>query len=321
MGPTGRVGLTAGISPPRLQVARYDARLCVEPCDVHPWQELYGGEIRADVLVEIVGPGSDEPMEFALYRLLAVESVQTDGGRPLRFEEQARLDPWNPRRQVNCVRVRPPRKGFGSTVRFRYSGPVCGYTEVWPYARDHISTEYTLLRPECLWYPVPLGDLGRIPAGFCYSLEVQVPQPLVAICAGQLKATREEPNGWRSYLWEMARPTWKMAVAAAQFTERQVDDLPVAIYTSTVDAASVEIVADVVGRVVDWATGWLDELPGGTEGLKLVEVPPRWGSEASPGLVLQTRDSFPSAAGDAREWANAGMSAVAHELLHLWGIP
>lgn len=302
------------------RITAYDAHVEVLPCPVHPWQELFGGDIRADISMEFDAAGREEPAEFALYRLLVVESAQTDQGGPLAFQQSVIADPHNPRRQANRVRVTPPPGGFGKSLRLRYRGPVCGYAEASAYVRDHISSEYTLLRLDCLWYPILLGDLGRIPADFTYQLTAVVPRPLVAVCAGRMHSVADEPDGRRRYVWQMTQPTWRMTVAAAAFEEHQVPGVPVTLYTAAAGAESVGAVVTAIRHTTEWAERWLGGLPSESACIRVVEIPERWGSEAGPGLILLTRDSF-AAGSDREEALRDCLVRVGHELLHLWGVP
>jgi hypothetical protein len=309
------------VSSSKVAVTSYDAHVQILPCATHSWQELYGGEIRVTMSVALNIHGSAKPLEFALYRLLDVASVQGETGRSLCFEQSVTTDPFNPRRQINRVRIIPPAGGFGPSVRLRYRGPVCGYAEVWPYVRDHVSLEYTLLRLECLWYPVLLDHLGSIPPGFQYRLEVEVPQPLVAVCAGDLEMGTAARAGQPIYVYQMHRPTWKMTVAAGLFQERKIPGMPIALHTSTVGAANAEAMVSVLEKVAAWATNWLGPLQFEQEALRVVEIPARWGSEAGPGLVLLSRDGFPDEVDASNQWVHGCLLTAGHELLHLWGVP
>jgi hypothetical protein len=303
----------------------YAIALTIKPEAMHPAYKFYGGTIEVDCTVTVENRSSApiDAVPFLLYRLLSVEQVRDASGQALSFTQDVVPRQDIPRQQINAVQVslaHPLPAQASTQIRLTYSGPVCGYPEVWPYVQDHVSTGYTLLRRDVLWFPVvarPTGDTWR--DAFNFDLSITVPQgDLVAVANGQTCETSIETEGTR-YRWRTTEPdsSPRLTVACAPFQRAQIAP-HVALYYPAEDEIGAQVVAKAMNRARKCCTDWFGPLP--SRSLNVVEIPNGYGSEASAYLILQTADAFKATSlDDARAYRRA-LSRAGHEMIHLWGV-
>ncbi len=303
----------------------YDIAVTIEPEEVHPAHTLYGGTIDVDCTVTLEN-STKEPIDsvpFMLYRLLEAEKVTDASGRPLAFRQTIVALEKEPRQQVNCVvatLATPLPAGGTAVLRIEYNGPICGYPEVFPYVRDHVSREFTLLRTDVLWFPVvgcPVRGWPDYPTDFRVS--VAVPADMTAVANGDLVGSTSEGSRvcfeWRS---TQPDPYGRITVACAPF--RQMAIAPyVSLYHLPGHEVEGEVVAKAVKRTLALGRAWLGLLP--VSRLKFLEVPPGYGSEASPGVVMLAPDGFKAQGPDDPLAYRIALALVGHETIHQWNVP
>jgi hypothetical protein len=308
----------------------YDLSLAIVPEAMHPAYTLYGGTIQVDCTATIenrtTAPVRTVPL--LLYRLLHVDEVSDASGAALPFSQAVVALSDLRRMQVNTVEVSllaALPAGASTRLRLRYGGPVCGYTEVYPYVHDHVSERYTLLRREVLWFPVVARSLdGCWRDASTFDLVVHVPrsdaaarEPWIAITNGQCCEVKSGPEGLR-YRWHTTEAQGRLTVACAPF--RQADISPdVSLYYLPEDEVGAQVVARAMVRTRELCTAWFGLMPA--RSLRIVEIPGGWGSEASATLILQTGEAFQAKGSDDADAYRRALSRAGHELIHLWGVP
>jgi hypothetical protein len=274
------------------------------------------GWARYEIANRSTTPATTVP--FNVGRLMDVGAVEGAEGHPLGFIQDVAVFSDSPRRQVNHVVVSLPRPlapGASTALTIHYGGYLVGYTETGSlYIQDRVDEAFTILREDAFAWPV-LGTLSarRNRAAprpdFPFIARIAVPERFTVASGGRLLDQRTE-DGRTTFTYE--------SVAPAPFL-----NLPVAEY-AVVRGGSVRVYyfpADSVGarRVLDGVTSglalldrWFGPL-GATPELAVMEIPEMWGSQASlTGGIIQTADAFREA---------GHMSALYHELTHLWNAP
>ncbi len=245
-------------------------------------------------------------LSLLFYRLHSVSNVSVDGvgARAVsRLTGLAGLE----RHQVNAVVVEfpePLKPGASCEVSLRYAGVTAGAREVWPYMWDSVTRDYTLLRPDIIWYPVA-------------ATPDQASQQLAYWQPKHFDVTVHVPDGYMAaapnlVAWENGVARFRTAVPRERF------DLAVAPF-SRLDGGGVSVYhlaenAPWGSSVITWANaavrGLTDRLgPRSADNLAIVQIPMGWGSQSSPGFILQQ-----AAAPD--DWYAA--AEVVHEVSHFW---
>ncbi len=278
------------------------------------------GSLAGWALYEIANLSSAGVAEipFNLGRLMTVHAARGPEGDTLGFTQDVAVFIDSPRRQVNHVVVTLPRPlapGAAVLLRLDYGGYLVGYTETGSlYIQDRVDEAFSILREDAFAWPT-VGTLSRRTnrvaprPDFAFTARVTVPETYTVASGGRLVEERTE-DGQTTFVYESTAP--------APFL-----NLPVAKY-GIMQRAGVRVYhfpSDSVGalRVLEGATKGLGLLerwfgPLGTvPDLAVMEIPDRWGSQASlTGGIIQTADAFRDA---------GRMAGLYHELTHLWNAP
>ncbi len=270
------------------------------------------GRIRCTCTLELAAGADPIPgVQFVLYRLLRV-SAATDGPYPrLPFRQRVHAVDGLPDMQVNAVEVELPAPiapGERRTLRLTYEGPLAGYREVMPYVHDSVQRDVAVLRPEVLWYPVP-GVAGpdivrRAYRTAPFEAVVRGPEGWWAAMAG---ARREEPEAGAMAHFRGEEWSDGFFLVAGRYGERAAGEDFVAHHLPGHEAWA-ETAAEAARFAMATLTNWLGPRAATGKRLDLVEIPEHWGSQSTPGLILEIyRD-------DPRHL----FMEVVHEISHQW---
>ncbi len=305
----------------------YDVAVKLLPTDADPDHCLTnGGGIEASVRVLLCNLGEQPAAECSLllYRLLHVSSVEV-ADAPVRFSQQligfAEEREW----QVNQVKIRLPvplLPGEEVSIKLAYSGPVCGYREVMRYAADHVASNYTLLRMDVLWYPIPsearLEDFfACLRAYYSYSLAVNAPAELTVIAGGAANVSEAE-DGRRVTTFKSLQPSRRMDFAAGEFIVLSAG-AGVEVVAFPEHRIGARLLASWLDRLIAAASEWLGPWPAAR--MTIMELPEGWGGEATTGLITLGPSAFSAEAAHDPEQLWKMLSWAGHELLHTWGPP
>ncbi|GEM_PF-5457104 len=306
----------------------YDLHLDLYPEEVGREDALYGGTLRARCRLRLAnrGPSAATTIPFLLYRLLEIHEVRWNGQRIEWTERVAKVDGL-PRWQVLVVEIslsmalEPDQQGV---LEVDYSGPVCGYREVFPYAHDRIDPRFTLLRrDEVLFVPLPgypsLELFRRIPdERFTFTLRATTERDLVVVTAG--KGQHERVEGSVVHRWESHRPDWRLDVAIGDYVQAKSEDWPgVTVYHFAGDQQGAALCLQAGADAYRVLGSRLGKVPCS---LNVIAVPDGYGGQATETHLLVERSNFQMGKKEATHHAYARvLGPLAHEIAHLWSIP
>jgi hypothetical protein len=190
-----------------------------------------------------------------------------------------------------------------------------------PYAHDHVSEAYTLLRREVLWFPVIGRSFDEAWRDACtFDLAVTAPSEasegvLTVLTNGQ-PGKVERAAGSHTTHWRSTAPARRLTVVCAPLRQAVISE-DVSLHYLAQDEVGAQIVARAMRRTRELCTDWFGPLP--ERRLRVVEIPRGWGSEAEPTLILQTGDAFRAEGPDDPDAYRRALSQAGHELIHLWG--
>jgi hypothetical protein len=252
-----------------------------------------------------------------LYRLMEVSAVTDGSGQALPFTQNVRIfEDWR-ELQVNHIRVRlgaPLEPGQEATLRIIYGGPLLGYSEAMRYVKDHVGLDLTLIRTDSLAYPqiaVPSWKTNRA-AGlkeFDFTVSLTVPAQLVVANSGEL-LSKTEKDGRATYVYRSKVPSWRIDLAAADYTLIEGASGRFRVYAFPADAEGGRRLLGSLTAALDLYARWfgpLEVFPG----LSVIEVPDGYGSQADAAAVIQEAGAFKDP---------AGRYTFYHELSHLWNV-
>ena len=298
-----------------IDVTRFDLHVEIVPHWLGATMPDAPGHIRCTSIMEVRGAAAEPARSapFALYRLLSVSAATDESGAPLTVRQNLRqVEGW-PAMHVNAISVdfpEPVAQGDRQTLRLVYEGPLVGYREVMPYVHDSVQADIAVLRPEVLWYPVLGGVEGgedivhRAVESPPFSVSVQCPEGWWAGMAG----TRREPASGGVVRFH-ARPDWSggLYLVAGRYTEMGAGEHVAAHHLPGHEAWAGAVVESAQFAAAT-LTEWLGARASGHDRLDIAEIPEHWGSQSSPGLILQVHRADP-------RWTFA---EVAHEVSHHW---
>jgi len=261
-------------------------------------------------------PATEVP--FNAGRLMDVGAVEAGEGHPLGFTQDVAVFSDSPRRQVNHVVVSLPHPlapGDSISLTIHYGGYLVGYTETGSlYIQDRVDEAFTILREDAFAWPV-LGTLSlrqnRVAPrpDFPFVARITVPDRFTVASGGRL-VDRTSEDGRTTFTYESIAPAPFLNLPVAEYSLLRREGTRV--YHFPADSAGARRVLDGVTSGLALLDRWFGPL-GVTPELAVTEIPEMWGSQASlRGGIIQTADAF-------RE--PGGMSALYHELTHLWNAP
>ena len=195
--------------------------------------------------------------------------------------------------KTSVVRLENPLK----EVELSYSGRLESYESALPYLKDSISREYTLLRTDSLFYPIPsepdFESFIKSVVGSEFNAEITVegvPEGLVVAFGGEIKENRLRIEG-----------TNRLDIAVAPF--KVIEKEPFRLFILSEEG--IERTLDLLGKAHEFYSTILGSR---VEKFTVIETPENYGGQAGKGYALVSGSSL-----RAEIPAN-----LYHELAHLW---
>ncbi|EEB74441.2 conserved hypothetical protein [Thermococcus sp. AM4] len=195
--------------------------------------------------------------------------------------------------KTSVVRLEEPRE----EVELSYSGRLAGYESVLSYLKDSVNPEYTLLRTDSLFYPIPsepdFESLIKSVVSSEFNAEITVegvPEGLVVAFGGEIRGNRLRIEG-----------TNRLDIAIAPSTE--IEEEPFRLFV--LGKEGIERTLELLEKAYRFYSAILGR---GTNMFTVIETPENYGGQAGKGYALVSGSSL-----RAEIPAN-----LYHELAHLW---
>lgn len=281
----------------------------------------YGdGSLAGSALYEItnLSDAGVTRIPFNVGRLMAVRAARGAGGATLDFTQDVAVFTDSPRRQVDHVVVTLPAPlapGAATRLELEYSGYLVGYTETGSlYIQDRVDQAFSILREDAFAWPA-VGTLSRRTnrvaprPDFDFTARITVPEPYTVASGGRL-VERSTRGGRTTFVYESIAPVPFLNLPIAEYGLMERGG--VRLYHFPADSAGALRGLGSATRGLELLQEWFGPL--GTEPeLAVMEIPEMWGSQASlTGGIIQTADAFRD---------TGPMTALYHELTHLWNAP
>ena len=252
---------------------------------------------------------------FILYRLLEVNSVSIDG-ISVPFHQEIKSFRDFDIFQVNTIAVKPANpvlSGDSIKIRIDYEGTLLGYAETGlSYIKDRIDPAFTIIRPDCLPYPVlgkpQFSTLKSIHTqSFHYQLKAGVPDSLFVVNGGLLVEQNTVDN-YTTFTYKSLKQTSQIVAAIADY--QKLTTGKVATYYFRKDSVQAKKVHGVLLRTAELYTEWWGPLRSQNR-FSLIEIPENYGSQATESYIIQTASAFNS---------QNQLRQLYHEVSHLWNV-
>ncbi len=249
-----------------------------------------------------------------LYRLLNVESVLSQEGRPLPFKQTVTRFEGFPKLHLNWIVIDEAfLPNETKTIHIEYSGFLLGYSETgMQYITDRISPKFTLIRNDAYSYPVlGIPDVSSMRMNafahfFEYEIEVTVPDTLVAANGGRLMSLTRQ-NDLATYRYKSKIPNWRIDIAIGPYKKISGGRLDVFYLTDTLAATSI---VNHGIKAMELYNNWWGELQNENT-ITVIETERGSGGQADETAILLPQEGF--GVGD-------DFTYLYHELSHLWNV-
>ena len=194
-----------------------------------------------------------------------------------------------------------------------YEGTLLGYAETgMSYIKDHIDLNFTILRPDCLSYPI-LGypEFSTIKSislqNFEYEIKLNIPNNLCAVNGGIL-TNKVTKKGYTTYTFKSSKPTYQMVTAIADYKKLETENI--STYYFEKDSTEAKKVHRVLLNTFELYSKWWGKL-NNKNTFSLIEIPDNYGSQATESYVIQTAAAFNNP---------DQLMQLYHEISHLWNV-
>lgn len=248
-------------------------------------------KLKGRSIIQIDRSSEEAMLFFLLYPELNVFEIKLKNGQFLSFNQEIKTIRTN--YQVNEIQVFLPQ-GDLDELEIKYEGRISGYESVFPYVKDHLSPDFSILRNDGLIYPILaraneesmwLGILNE----FDYDLFITVPTPYVAASGGILIEVEEE-NQTRSYHYKSHRKMWRIDVCIAKYQVIEHEAYRLFVFEEDAKRAQEKIMFEL-----DRVFGLFEQRFGRCERevpFSLIEIKEGYGSQAGDDYLLMEEHGF-----------------------------
>ena len=260
---------------------------------------------------------STEPVDsisFLLYRLMKVTSITDINNKDVLYTQNVTEFDDIPQLQVNQICVyKTLESGESTTIKINYNGYILGYSETgMKYIKDCISPSFTYIRFDTYSYPypcLPSIDMLRLSVEnkFDYSLTVNVPDTLVAVCGGN-PIDLIKKDGIATYKYNSKQPVWRMDIAIADY--KQINSGIIDVFYFGNEPAA-QMIAENGNNCLNLYEQWWGKLKQKNT-LTIIETEEGSGGQTTETTILLPTEAFKK---------NGSFEYLYHEISHLWNVP
>ena len=302
-----------------IDIKQYDLRLDLYPTNqLQPEFETISGECT--ITFKNVGEKPIKHIPVLLYRLFEVKSVKDSDGRILPFTQNVvKIKEFPPVWQVSkadIVLASPIHAGESESICVAYGGCLYGYQEVFRYTKDHIGSDFILIRNDVFAYPVVSENnwkvyiAGSVNDTFDFNLYISVPKEYIVANGGHLIEKREEADR-TMFNYKSQLPGWRIDVAAAKFDLIENDDRNLKVFYFANDKEGAERILAGMTKSLELYTQWFGRIKKKSQ-LTVMEIPEGYGGQAAVSSILLPAEAFSS---------KRTVRQIYHEVAHLWDVP
>ena len=254
-----------------------------------------------------------------LYHRLEVSAVRDGDGKDLQFTQRVVPMADFEKMLVKHIQIsldEPMSPGETLSLDIKYHGKLGGYTEIGrAYLKDHVSEEFTIIRLDCLAYPIACSPSMAafvetayldLRLGWDYLLEVTVPENVVVASAGRLLG-KALADGMVTYSYKNTKPAWRFDVCIGDYQILENDATSSRIFCFLEHKAQAQKVLNALEVSSELLSKWFGPLAE-DEGLTVIEVPSGYGSQTSSTCIIQESEAF----------KGGQLHFFYHEVSHLW---
>ncbi len=248
-------------------------------------------KLKGRSIIQIEGESEDSTLFFLLYHELKVLEIRLKQGALLSFEQEIKTVQTN--YQVNEIKVFLPQ-GDIDELEIKYEGTISGYESIFPYIKDSLSPEFSILRNDCLVYPIlakaneesiRLGILNE----FHYDIYVTVPMPYVVASGGRFIGVEKTPQ-FQTYHYKSHRKMWRIDICVAKYQIIETESIRLFVFEEDVKRTYEKVILELnrVFELFEQRFGCCERVVP----FSIIEIKEGFGSQAGEDYLLMEEHGF-----------------------------
>jgi aminopeptidase N len=301
-----------------VNIRHYDLNLDLYPSNqLQPNKETMQGKCTITFRNDGQTPLTKIPA--LLYRLLDIKSVTNGEGQALHFTQKiVKVEDFSPVWQINKAEIelsKPVPPGKEKSVSISYGGFIYGYPEVFRYTKDHVGTDFMIIREDVLAYPKIMDNswnnfVASVNDTFDFELHVSVPDDYLVANGGRI-AGETKKDDRRKFVFRSQLPDWRIDVAAGRFDLLEDENKRFRIYHFSEDTEGAKRILAGMMQSLILCTRWIGEIEQERQ-FTVIEIPEGYGGQSAKTSILLPVELFSG---------EEDVSNIYHETAHFWEVP
>lgn len=293
-----------------MKIKTYDLQF-----DVRPHEKT----MRVEGIIEIQIDQESSSFSLLLYKDLIIRHIRCRDGEVLAYQQGIVSIAGNQNQLVNQVQINfdrfRMRQGL-MQLEMSYEGSLNGYESVMKYVKDQIDSNFTLIRCDCLAYPIlALANEESLIQGilnsFKYKVAVKVPYDYVVAGGGTLTHQSLSSDSI-TYYYENSKESNRLDLAISEYRwiEDQTHQLKFFVFKQDYEIINQRIKPELIRtfKLFKEHFGARSE-----ESLfTLIEIKEGYGSQSGQGYVLMEEHGYTE--------ERQQLTHLYHEIAHQWNI-
>ncbi|SCG82759.1 hypothetical protein DW1_1186 [Proteiniborus sp. DW1] len=250
---------------------------------------------------------------------LSVKEIRHENNVGIKFTQEMISFPEYEELRVNYINIcldLTLKKNEELKLYIEYEGRLYGYSSVMRYVQDSISEEFSILRNDCIAYPIIAYPNYTSLMESClkpieYKISVSVPEEYTVGCGGILRNIESKANR-KIFIYERSEPTilsHRFDICIAEYCLIRDEDMNLNIFASNKHKDAAEtLVKYEVKRVYDYYTRMFGKYRE-NDYFTIIEVKEGYGSQAGDNYILMEEHAFNN---------NTDYTHLYHEIGHIW---
>ncbi|MFD3157219.1 M1 family aminopeptidase [Haloimpatiens sp. FM7330] len=293
-----------------LGISNYDLTFKVEPL-----KGIFN--VKGMLCIKNKGNRGCNKIPILLYKDLEIKDIKNENNEKINFKQQIISLADQQEFYVNYGLIDVDNilnGGEQINLYIEYEGSINGYSDLMMYVKDKIGKEFSIIRPDCLAYPIISevsyeNILKSYRNNFTYNISVDVPKNYTAACGGILKETVSKGNR-NIFKYISSSPTWRFDIAISQYFLVEDKDMNLKIFVFPKDKVNAEdVIKNEIKRSFDFFSNVFGDYPKNNY-FSVIETKTAYGSQAGDNYIVMEEDSFSG--------NNKKITQLYHEIGHAW---
>lgn len=262
----------------------------------------------------------NKKLSLLLYHGLKVKCVSVETDENVRFTQEIVSFPEYEEFKVNHISIDLTEYlevNEETTLYIEYEGVLKGYSSIMQYVKDSINEEFSILRSDCLAYPIiayPSYEsyMESHYSPFSYKVNVSVPKKYTVGCGGLLKDIQKK-NDRKIFTYERLKPTrlynrFDICISEYSLTKDGNRNFNIFAFLKDKEIAEKKVMLEL-RKIYDYYRRIFGDYEN-DDSFTIIEVKEGYGCQAGDNYVLIEEPAFDD--------KNTNFTHLYHEIGHIW---